>query len=348
MSHPAHTVGDFEVCTLRVDGYQEHAVTESIQGSKPRLQTISWALPEVDKQRQQSPGMVHDPICQVQPQGSMTGVSNLTDSPVQTSPVGFSSTETSPVDHGPASTTLPATETLKDQLNRAFLKSPYGAEKPFLPVNDLERIVNIDNVSRYCSTHAASLPGNQIPRIIDYVFGPQTKGRGFARHVFAILVLMDQPARISGVVDQDIRDRDLPLAQCDKQGTDYQLARRTDMLMKPIDCFRTWTLPERRTFDEIQFQVKPPVFKPLERNRAFAPPEFVAMKLDNRNVLPFTLYDGKRQIVSGGSKVVRIKIHPAHHDFDKKVSPHNVFGTDENYSLKHNFLPEIRKMNTSL
>lgn len=79
----------------------------------------------------------------------------------------------------------------------------------------------------------------------------------------------------------------------------------------------------RLLFDLLQYRVKPTVFKLLRHNQQPSSPEFVATTLDDRQILPFTEYDNDEKTQSGNSKVVRVKIHPAHHDFDKEV--HDLF-----------------------
>lgn len=156
---------------------------------------------------------------------------------------------------------------------------------------------------------------------MDYVFGRQTNNSGFARQVFAILVLINHDDLIQGVINENIRDHNLPLSQCNQQGTEYQLARRSsssNKRLRAIPCFSHWSMSDRRAFDDIQFQVKSPAFKKLaDQDLAVK-----TMKLDNRFGLPFTYYDEEKQIKSGSAKVVRVKIHSAHHDFNTAVRTH--------------------------
>lgn len=213
------------------------------------------------------------------------------------------------------------TNSLRSQLNSLFQESPYVGKRLFLPSDDLKRIIDIPSVTQYCSTYDTLK--DETSKIIAYVFGSEgDEGNysGDARQVFAILVLIDRPSLIPGVVAENIRDHDLPLAQCSKRGTEFQLSKRSKSL-RPLECLRKWGMSDRRAFDDIQYQVNVPVFKLFGQNKPFfLPGQYVAMKLDDRSVLPFTYCDTKKQIVSGSSKVVRVQIHPAHHDFNKKVS----------------------------
>lgn len=214
----------------------------------------------------------------------------------------------------------PDTDSLKSQLNSVFRKSKYAGQKFYLPNDDLERIITVPSVKHYCSTYAATTLKDETSKVIDYVFGSEDNNSGSARQVFAILVLVDRPRLIPGVFAENIRDHDLPLAQCHRRGAEFELARRSER-RHALDCFSQWDMSDRMSFDVIQYQVNVPVFKLLGQNKVcFLPEQYVAMKLDDRSVLPFTKYDGEKQIVSGSSKVVRVKIHPAHHDFNKHVS----------------------------
>lgn len=218
---------------------------------------------------------------------------------------------------------MPDTNSLQSQLNSVFQESPYVGKRSFLPSDDLKRIITVPSVTQYCSTYAAATLKDETSKIIAYVFGSEGdegKYSGDARQVFAILVLIDRPSLIPGVVAENIRDHDLPLAQCSKRGTEFQLSKRSKSL-RPLECLRKWGMSDRRAFDDIQYEVNVPVFRLFEQNNTFFPPgQFVAKKLDNRSVLPFTYCDTKKQIVSGSSRVVRVQIHPAHHDFNKQVS----------------------------
>lgn len=301
---------------------------------------IHRALPGVEEHGHQQPMVDRHLVGQEGEQitASVTGVSGLTASPVESSSARFPSTKMPPVESAPAVTGRlhvgSTTDNLLTQLDNALNKSPYDGKTSlsFLPRNVLESVINQDSVAEYCSTYAATILASQTDKIVEYVFRPHKNDRGLARQIFSILVLMDEPALIPGVVEEDIRDHDLPLALC--EGNDSQMARRRDMLIEPISCFKDWTRAQRRNFDMIQFQVKAPVFNPLDRNFGPGPhrshpsstggqhhqaDDYVAENLDDRTVLPFTKYDGKAQIIAGSSKVVRVKIHFAHHGFNQDV-----------------------------
>ncbi|KAK7717462.1 hypothetical protein SLS64_002954 [Diaporthe eres] len=93
------------------------------------------------------------------------------------------------------------------------------------------------SVAQYCSTYAAATLEDETSKIIEYVFGSKGNHRDPARQVFAILVLIDRPSLIPGVVAENIRDHDLPLVQCSGTGADFQLARRSKS-PRPLKCFR--------------------------------------------------------------------------------------------------------------
>lgn len=214
----------------------------------------------------------------------------------------------------------PDTNSLRSQLNNAFRKSHYTGKPSFLPSDDLERIISPQSVAQYCSTYAAATLEDETSKIIEYVFGSKGNYRGPARQVFAILVLIDRPSLIPGVVAENIRDYDLPLVQCSGTGADFQLARKSKS-PRPLRCFSQGEMSDRMSFDVIQYQVNVPIFRLLGQNKpCFLPEKYVAMELDDRSVLPFTHYDRENQITSGSSKVVRVRIHAAHHDFNKQVS----------------------------
>lgn len=283
--------------------------------NSPGLKSVSFAPPEPHSGHQETWSGAAGSHADGFPATSVTG--ELTESPVESSPAGK---EVPPAHSGP-SNAIRGSRDLKTELNEAFQISPYNERSIFLPATDLERIITRSSVRGYCSTYAAKVLGDQEKKVSEYVFGNQrhSHGHDHARHVFAVLVLIDEPALIPDVIEHDISDKDLPLAQCDEKGTNYQLARRKDVLIRPIDCLTKWNMTQRKAFNEWQYSVKPLVFNQLDKHQVIDGPEFVAMKLADLTVLPFTSYDGEQQIVSGFSKVVRVKIHPAHHKFKEKV-----------------------------
>lgn len=216
-------------------------------------------------------------------------------------------------------------DSLKKELDNAFQISQYNGKDIFLPASDLERIINKDSVRRYCSTFARDDLRQQTERVLHYVFGDEAGNQKPALCVFAILVLMERPALIPSVVDEGIRDRDLPLAQCERNGTNFKFARR-DNPDQPIDRFESWTSPDKMTFNEHQYHVKPVIFRLLEAGQVISAPDYVDMKLTDALVLPFEPCEVKEEIKSGGfSKVVCVKIHPAHHNFNLEVSKSLLF-----------------------
>lgn len=284
--------------------------------NSPKLKNVSFTPPEPHSSHQKTLSGVAGSHKEGYSATSLGG--ELSESPVESSPAGKGA---SPIHHGQLNA-VSGTLDLKIELNEAFRISPYNERSIFLPATDLERIITPSSVTSYCSTYAADVLGDQVEKVTEYVFGNQRHGHHHARHVFAVLVLIDEPALIPGVIEHNISDKDLPLAQCNEKGTNYQLARRKDLLISPIGCFKEWKMAQRKAFNEWQYQIKPLVFFQLGKNQVIDGPEFVAMKLADLTVLPFTFYDGKKQIVSGFSKVVRVKIHPAHHRFKEEVATH--------------------------
>lgn len=257
----------------------------------------------------------------------LTDASHYSNSPVTSLFVESPSAGCFPVQSGPVSRTVEHVlkGNLKTQLNNGFQTSRYHGNKQFLPKDSLEKLIIAESVEEYCSVH---LKDEDPAKIVRYVFGCGSPGaeRDLARQVFATLVLIDRPELISGVVKENIRDRDLPLVQCEERGIEYQLARRSSDQVHAVrlDCFSRWRMSDRKAFHDIQFQVNTPRFETLGPRSLPSPDQYVAIKLDDRSVMPFTFYDGEKQIVAGSSKVVRVKIHDAHHDFNKAVRSCNI------------------------
>lgn len=136
--------------------------------------------------------------------------------------------------------------------------------------------------------------------MIQYVCGASRH----ARHVFAILVLIEEPGLLSSLVRDHVCDDDLPLECIQIDGLDFQLARNSQP-HRPIECFKQWTVAQRRAFDDLQWQIKAPVLKNW-------PLRLPVRELPNRTVLPLKVYIREYE---GNSEVARVRIHPEHHKF---------------------------------
>lgn len=139
--------------------------------------------------------------------------------------------------------------------------------------------------------------------VINYVCSKQKP----AHHVFAILVLIEEPGLLCDLVIDGVCDDDLPLECVQADGLDFHLERKSQPGIH-IECFKGWTISQRRAFDDLQWQVKAPVLKnwPLKLEPV--------RELHNRTVLPLTKYKNKHK---GNSEVFRVEIHPAHHRFSR-------------------------------
>lgn len=170
----------------------------------------------------------------------------------------------------------------------------------FLPVNAVNSLIHNESVRKYCE--GLSDPGlqEQCPDVIKYVCGHPE-----ARFVFIIIVLINEPQLLHGLIRDKVFDSDVPLCRIPEvEGVDFQLAKRSDP-KTPVNCFTNWTAAQRLSFDELQRQVKAAVLEKW-------PIDFPPYKLPDRSVLPFTECE---IIHKESSSVYHVEIHHAHHNF---------------------------------
>ncbi|ROV92902.1 hypothetical protein VSDG_06365 [Cytospora chrysosperma] len=214
---------------------------------------------------------------------------------------------------------------LKTTLNKALIQSQYDKTKYFLPRDAVERQVQPAGIKSYWLAHTDRQYHDKCSDVINYVCGLRTLGRLKqlqARLVFVILIFIDEPALILDVIKDDVNDDDLPLVIINKQGTDFQLARKTNKKC-PIKCFDKWKTTQRLAFEHVQWQVTATVFSKVQKSSQSSGLQVI--ELDDQGVLPLTEYDTKSKY-KGNSEVVRVKIHKAHHKFKR--------GENESFALK--------------
>lgn len=169
----------------------------------------------------------------------------------------------------------------------------------FLPRSAVDNLIGHESISKYWLGLADSTLHEHLSDVIHYVCGEPK-----ARYIFVIIVLIDEPGLLPGLIQDRVCDNDLPLSHIEVLGVDFQLARRSSPNM-PIECCRAWTSSQRHSLDVLQWQVKVEVLGEW-------PIGLPVKQLPDRTVLPFTKSERKHD---GNSEVFRVEIHRAHYNF---------------------------------
>lgn len=228
---------------------------------------------------------------------------------------------------------------LQEKLRQArrIIKNPmyHGNEKYFVPRGELERLINVDSVTKeliargfkeqYAQTTAIQVcqetivPGEKKDKIQSY------------QQVFAILVFMGQSCSIEYFMQDSVSDLDLPLVERkdpENPGSNslYRRNSNEDQLLCTVEwdeheCTE-WSPEQKRLFCEYQWWMMAPFFK-------FKTPNKVShYNLEDQRLLPFVdgreVLSGKplqhdneqvtdlEEIESGFSKVFMVWVHPQH------------------------------------
>src|SRR5579871_1983024 len=179
--------------------------------------------------------------------------------------------------------------TLYQQLKECLLECPLEGQKMFLPLSDLNEKITRDSVKGQLPCLETFCHRNLPNKILQQ-----------AKKVFAILVLMYEPHKIKGLLQDGLTDDQLPL-QAKKINNNNVVESVHGKIFK---SFNTWRNEARvEDFLEKQWLVQAPVFDPTGKH-------FV---LDLKCALPFKCIDQKAE--KGALSIVyKGTLHPAHQE----------------------------------
>lgn len=194
--------------------------------------------------------------------------------------------------------------------------------KDFLPLDRLEQLVTRDAVREALKAHFPGILSSQLDFCTDYICRRRMVQTHPPRHVkyasrqrlFTILAMCAKLDRLGFFIEAQISDHDLPFIR--PRESPGELCSKYDT-SKAISCSNGWTYPELNAFDHTQWQVISPYFsKPSKTSGEKA----THYQLHPMDILPFIDDNNEgleQKVVPGGqSQVFKIKIHPAHHNFD--------------------------------
>lgn len=201
-------------------------------------------------------------------------------------------------------------ETLSYRL-RSVLVRAEGPANYFLPLDQLNNILDQPSVKDEIITLFPEQPPEQRDELVDRICGPEGKPQlGLCRKVFAVLLMSSQGRSISQFIAQNISDADIPLEPISEPNNITGLQRKVKSDSMPIKL-DGWDHNNYMNFLLYQRQVNVPFFT----NDASRKDEIPI--LEEQTILPWvkdtTPTDGP--IHSGHSEVRAICIHKGHHNF---------------------------------
>jgi hypothetical protein len=202
----------------------------------------------------------------------------------------------------------PDHETLEGLLRKVSVQHVDSARtRCFWPTQALERVLTRDRVVEELKTYA-----NVDPRFSDERLREDlTKNILLdSRKIFAILVLIGQGPFINNIVQDNLRDIDLPLVA---RGPSHQLYRRGRKSPERSFTSGRWMTYQREIFSDLQYAVNPVILR-MEADGHTPRHDVFSSKV----VLPFIAESMRHD--GGFGVVTKVKIHPDCHEFHNVLS----------------------------
>ncbi|KIL89224.1 serine threonine protein kinase [Fusarium avenaceum] len=225
---------------------------------------------------------------------------------------------------------------------RQIIKNPmyHGHEKYFLPRGELERLINVESVTKELIARGfkEELAHTTAVHVCQETIVPGAKKDKIQSYqqIFAILVFMGQSCSIAYFMEDSVSDLDLPLVERknpDSPGGNSLYRRHSSN--DPLQCtdqwnedqWIEWSPEQKRLFCEYQWLMMAPFFSLKTSNKVSH------YNLEDQRLIPFingkeilsgksTQHDNEdvvdlEEIESGFSKVFMVWIHPQHHDLSR-------------------------------
>ncbi|KAI0458011.1 kinase-like domain-containing protein [Xylaria acuta] len=209
-------------------------------------------------------------------------------------------------------------ESLQDRLLAERHHYPQGSKGFFLPSKRLESLIQLRNVVEELTR---CLRYTTDPHIIqDFAKRICAEEKSY-RKVFAILVLIEKADTIPEFLREGIHDGDLPLIKLELGGKPgiFEFGRKPEegKVAHPLKCFKSFSRMNLMNFEDCQWAVLAPIFDRPRRK------DVKHYDLKDQIILPFT---EEEEVSEGGfGRIMRVKIHPDHHNFDDSGTYCNQF-----------------------
>lgn len=206
---------------------------------------------------------------------------------------------------------------------RTALWPPKEPNQHFLPLDKLEKLVNIQTVFQELQTHDSfrHKPAEHLQDLANKVCQKSDRDNSTTTRtkIFGTLLLITRLDALEMFIEEDLWDKDLPFFMGDLEGyLDSETSQMFRKDRKPIRLFSTWDYFQSEGFAKNQWKFLAPFFK-LPLNDDTRPLRY---HLQKDHILPFIENleheesdNESGNVISGGtSEVFRVKIHPAHYN----------------------------------
>ncbi|ETS84620.1 hypothetical protein PFICI_02645 [Pestalotiopsis fici W106-1] len=238
---------------------------------------------------------------------------------------------------------------VQQELRSSHIHSQHKTQGWFIPYDKLRAILTRRRVrsillqtATFQTTPSEIL--DMIARSICTRIRKQNGRRTGYIRIFAILVLIDQVRYIVDFLNELITDADLPLRPSPYHPLGSNLVMRNsddDDVDSVLICFEDWKPEDMDNFIGQQEKLISPRFR-------MRGDQLCLHRLPSNTILPF-VECGRKAYLGGFGRVSKVKIHPAHCDFDPRTLPHasSLYGPSyesrEHRHVEHEFaLKEIQ------
>lgn len=243
---------------------------------------------------------------------------------------------------------------LTDRLSAGVTRGDGG--RAFIPYDALRSILSPHNVFNELQKHFfCDLPAHDIQCMAETITRKDCHGSiapTSLLRTFAVLLLLDKADKILDFSREGLCDTSLPFRKVKSaQGEteDHQLSelRAADTPSIRLRCFEGWSQHDLDMFEKAQWHVVVPVLSDT------ADKQVDFLELDDKTVLPFIeSWQGKgdSHYKGGNSEVWKVRVHAAHHTFQKlsTAMPSNPYFAIKKLKSKDDdaFRREVRNLRT--
>ncbi|KAI0153422.1 hypothetical protein BJ166DRAFT_616600 [Pestalotiopsis sp. NC0098] len=209
---------------------------------------------------------------------------------------------------------------IREELRSGSQFSRHKSAKRFIPYDTIRTTLTegrVRSVLRQTPTFKETPP--EVIDIVAHTICVVSQINGYRTsyiRIFAILVLMDRVSCIQDFLNEPVADADLPLRFSPKEmwGSNLVLKNSDEDDDPPLQCFEDWDPEDMDRFLERQDKLTSPRLR-MRGDR------LCLHRLRSDIILPFIECNYDKAHIGAFGTVSRVKIHPAHCDFDPSTLP---------------------------
>ncbi|KAF9887508.1 hypothetical protein FE257_010086 [Aspergillus nanangensis] len=193
----------------------------------------------------------------------------------------------------------PTLQKLRQDVRAAYTPCHFHENVPgwkFLPESSLAQLINLDTVQAVLEEEAIVVDKHQAQQIARKIVHD-------APHLYAILVVLGKETSITGLLDEQITDDDLPF-QLEDSSSNSQSPGYTTRYGREVVALRSWDSESLKSLELKQYRILTPIFQEDGDHELFKfqSPPFIKW-------MPRSVGQGSF------SEVFQARIHPDHHTF---------------------------------